>query len=368
MPQRKMILASGHHVVPMDEEELQKRVADHTGEVNGMIRLEPGGWLYPKSFPKLADHLYHFKWKPSDVVVMTWPKCGTTWTQEIIWTMRNNPNLDNPHANVKLITRVPFLDLDMNQYGLTFEQPGLRILLDELVDLWKSWPSAGLRFLKVAKNKIRHPHKGPHILITEVLPEPRTIKTHLPFSLFSPELLNTAKVVFVARNPKDVIVSFHHHMRLFKGHGYKGSFEDYVKYFVDDNLLYGPYWLMLKEAWEKRSHPNLHFIFYEDLKADIMKELNKLNDFIGANLNDTQLKNVAEWTSFSAMKKRNIEESKNIEDIAYNKDVMKNDGGFVRKGKTGDWKEKFTPELETLVDEWTKTHLGDLGLEFKYSL
>ena len=49
---------------------------------------------------------------------------------------------------------------------------------------------------------------------------------------------------------------------------------------------------MLKEAWEKRSHPNLHFIFYEDLKTDIMKELKSLNDFIGANLDENQLKNV----------------------------------------------------------------------------
>ena len=38
--------------------------------------------------------------------------------------------------------------------------------------------------------------------LVKKLPSPRTIKTHLPFTMLPPKLLDTCKVVFVARNPK----------------------------------------------------------------------------------------------------------------------------------------------------------------------
>ena len=41
--------------------------------------------------------------------------------------------------------------------------------------------------------------------------ERRLIKSHLPFEFLPPKLLDTCKVVYVARNPKDVAVSLYHH-------------------------------------------------------------------------------------------------------------------------------------------------------------
>ena len=35
-------------------------------------------------------------------------------------------------------------------------------------------------------------------------------------------------------------------------------------------------------------------------------------------------------------------------------------------GMIGDWKGKYTPELEAKVDHWIKTNLTDLGIKFKY--
>ena len=55
---------------------------------------------------------------------------------------------------------------------------------------------------------------------------------------------------------------------------------------------------MVKEAWEKKAHPNMHFVFFEDLKSDIKGELKKISDFIGAGLNEQQLKNVCKNSLF----------------------------------------------------------------------
>lgn len=63
-------------------------------------------------------------------------------------------------------------------------------------------------------------------------PSPRHIKSHLPFSLLPPALLDTCKVVYVARDPRDVAISFYHHNRLMKNMGYKGDFKTYWNYFM----------------------------------------------------------------------------------------------------------------------------------------
>ena len=46
----------------------------------------------------------------------------------------------------------------------------------------------------------------------------RLIKSHLPFEFLPPKLLDTCKVVYVARNPKDVAISLYHHYLNLPGH------------------------------------------------------------------------------------------------------------------------------------------------------
>jgi len=68
----------------------------------------------------------------------------------------------------------------------------------------------------------------------DALASPRVIKSHLPLYLLPPKLVDTCKVVYVARNPKDVIVSFYHHHRLIPLHDYHGDFEEFANYFLND--------------------------------------------------------------------------------------------------------------------------------------
>ncbi|XP_064111169.1 sulfotransferase 1C4-like [Macrobrachium nipponense] len=346
-------LESGHTLEPLTKEEMERQNRDWKGYPYGLVRVTPGRWVFPKNYKYFADRIYKYQPRKTDVFVMTFPKCGTTWTQEIVWTMRNNPDLNHPQALEFVLARSPFLDMDM----LLHKPEGLPPLNDPLLKA----------FLKLCPFK--NPFNGLMLQMSEAIPDPRTIKTHLPFSLLNPSLLDTSKVVYVARNPKDVIVSYHHHCRINKVHDFVGSFEEFVQYFVEDDLVYGAYWLHVKEAWEKRDHPNLHIVFFEDLKAKPVEELRKLNTFLETNLSEAQLEGIAKYTSFTEMKARALASGFNEENFDFfNKDVVRKDGGFFRKGESGDWKGKFTPELEDKVNKWTQENMTSFGIDFKYGV
>ena len=123
-------------------------------------------------------------------------------------------------------------------------------------------------------------------------PSPRVIKTHLPIDMLPPKLLDTCKVIFVCRNPKDTCVSFYHHYNNFPEYFFNGDFKDFAKLFIDGTLEFGSYWTMLKviltamhytpntrsqtlislqNAWKYKDHPNMKIVWFEEIKEDMMK-------------------------------------------------------------------------------------------------
>ena len=81
------------------------------------------------------------------------------------------------------------------------------------------------------------------VQFTADLKGPRIIKTHLPLSMLPPKLLDTAKVIFCTRNPKDSVVSFFHHEKMLPPHGLDkdADFMKYAKMYREGNTPYGDY-------------------------------------------------------------------------------------------------------------------------------
>lgn len=60
----------------------------------------------------------------------------------------------------------------------------------------------------------------------------RFIKSHLPLSLMPPSVFKEkSKVIYIARNPKDVIISYYHLNKLYKTQGYINDLEFYWNIF-----------------------------------------------------------------------------------------------------------------------------------------
>ncbi|XP_048242627.1 sulfotransferase 1A2-like isoform X2 [Haliotis rufescens] len=101
-------------------------------------------------------------------------------------------------------------------------------------------------------------------------PSPRVLNTHLLFHQM-PEDLKTEKikVVFLLRDPRDAIVSWHRMQTLLPHYEYKGAWKDWFPLCIYGELDWGS-WFDYVRDWERElpKHPNLdvYFWYYEDMK------------------------------------------------------------------------------------------------------
>lgn len=82
---------------------------DFSGEKDGFVQVGPKKYLFPSTFAKHAEHFYNFQARHDDIWIATFPRSGTTWTQELVWMIAND--LDYDRAQRELLTkRSPFFE------------------------------------------------------------------------------------------------------------------------------------------------------------------------------------------------------------------------------------------------------------------
>ncbi|XP_047740729.1 sulfotransferase 1C4 [Hyalella azteca] len=348
----RLELSGGRYALALSAAQQKKYVEDFTGTRNKMFRIHPCGTIVCEGFKYIEKDVYNFTFRPDDVLVMSYLKCGTTWTQEIIWNMIYSPNQEHADTDEPLITRSPVIEADMFMMDALKKVPIDHFLKDPMFSHYRT------------RCPNPNPNRGLHLQLAESYTERRVLKTHLPFSCYQPGLLDKCKVIVCVRHPKDVMLSYQHHCRLIKTHGFKGTQDTFIKYFVEDLLAWGSYAHLLREALEFKSHPNIHFIYYEDMKADIDTELLKLNEFLGLKLNSEQLNNVQQQTCFDSMQK--LDPYRLMVSEVTDKQVAEKDGPFIRQGKAGGWKGKLTAEQEEILDDYISKNFADLDLKVRY--
>lgn len=133
-------------------------------------------------------------------------------------------------------------------------------------------------------------------------PRPRLIKTHLPVQLLPVQIWTVnPKIIYVFRQPKDVAVSYFHHHTIFDH--YSGGMEDYVNSFVNDFLLWGPYYRHISGGIELNElKDNVLLTKYEDMKMDLPNEIKRTMKFLELDFTEKQIMELAEHLSIDNMK------------------------------------------------------------------
>ncbi|XP_032675693.1 sulfotransferase 1C4-like [Odontomachus brunneus] len=324
----------------LPEKMTRKMLTMFDGERTGWVQVSSQKWFFPYRYVEQGAEFYNFKIRPDDTWVLSYPRSGTTWTQELVWLLSNNLDFETSMKTF-LSERFPFLEFSL------FNHPELT---REFLEMNKGNAEKEQLCRQIAK---------PGYEVVASMPSPRFIKSHFPFSLL-PGILNVGcKIVYVARNPKDVAVSWYHLNMEIKTQGYLGDFATFWDYFENDLTPWSPYWTHLKEAWALKDHPNLLFIFYEDMQLDFLKVIKKVAKFLGKTYTDEELNKVADYLNIKNFRNNPMVNGSELKDCG----IIKS-GNFIRKGSSGGWRDFFTPEITARADKWIEANLKNTDLHF----
>lgn len=193
----------------------------------------------------------------------------------------------------------------------------------------------------------------------EALPSPRIFKSHMPYhmALGGNPLENPCKYIYIARNPKDVAVSYYYFERNKGWSGnYSGSWEHWLKMFIEGKVQRGDWFDHVLSWWKHKDAQNILYLKYEDLSKNFDEELKKIAEFMDYPLTDELLNQIKNKTSFNNMKKDKFSSIHEIGGFE----------GFFRKGKIGSWRDQFTVAQNEYFDKLYAEGMNGTGLEFEF--
>lgn len=211
-----------------------------------------------------------FRFRPDDVVIATYAKAGTTWTQQIVAQL-----IFGGQDGIDVATLSPWLDL-------------------------------------------RVPSKEVKLAALEAQQHRRFIKTHLPVDalVFSPD----AKYIYVGRDGRDVVWSlYNHHVnvnedwyRLYNDTpGRIGSpmprppssiRQYFLEWLEGDGYPFWSFWDNICSWWAIRHLPNVLFLHFADLKRDLPEQIGKVAAFLEIKLDEEAFDAAVRHCSFDYMK------------------------------------------------------------------
>jgi hypothetical protein len=246
-----------------------------------------------------------------DIFVVTYPRSGTTWTEQMVHLLLNN----GEQGEQRLTDAVPWLETLPHR------------------------PNGMIEFLKTQ-------------------PRPRRFTSHLPHPLMPPLEDKPARIIYVARNPKDVAISTYFHIQ--SKLGYEGTWEEHFQEFLHGDVGFGPYFDHILPWWQaSQKDQRILFMKYEDMKHDPAGTVARLASFLDLRPDPQLVETVVSLSSFQSMTSK---ENTNFDWIPQRADVPKH----FRKGEIGDWRNHFSLEQSRQMDDLVMKNLKDSGLQFNF--
>ena len=186
-------LSDGVFIEEIHSGELNVFLENQTWFEDGFVRFQPSGQLLPREFIKYEKTIKDLEVFESDIWISSFPNCGTTWCQEMVWNIVNNLDFETAKSK-SLDKRIPFLELSALMGEKAFENFSAED---------KSENEAVVASIEYCKH---------------LTSKPRILKTHLHFEMLPDGVKEKKpKVIYIARNPRDVVVSFYNHWRVLAG-------------------------------------------------------------------------------------------------------------------------------------------------------
>lgn len=274
-----------------------------------------------------------FEHRPGDVIISTPPKCGTTLTQMLCALLL----FDGADFPGRMDDLSPWLDM--------------RTRSDDEV--------------------LAHVHAQTHR---------RFIKTHTPLDGV-PDWPDVTYVA-VGRDPRDVFVSWEHHMENMDIEQVVAAIDaavgiDTVVPFLEETPETleerFDHWLVddsptgrmslarvvghIEVSWARRDRPNVELFHFEELRANRAAAMTRLAAAFELDLPADRIEELAESASIDRMRAR-------ADDLAPNtKQIFSDPTRFFRSGEGGDWRSFVTPEQAAVyrqrIDELVSPELRD---------
>ncbi|KAL6856302.1 hypothetical protein ACP4OV_019104 [Aristida adscensionis] len=288
------------------------------------LLLYQGFWLIAYEVPGAVAFQRRFVPRPDDVLLASYPKCGTTWLKALAFAVMAR-GTHPPSAPDHPLRR-------LNPHDCV---PRIEVVF-----------TTG----KEAKH--------------EQLPSPRLMNTHLPHTLL-PETVTAGgcKIVYVCRDPRDTVVSMWHFFRPLVDL----SFADMFETVCAGTVVNGPIWDHVLSYWRASiTRPDrVLFLKYEDLLRDPGAGVRRLAEFIGLPFSAAEedagaVASIVELCSFDKMAGLEVNKSGTVDRayISYARD------SFFRKGVAGDWVNHLTPEMAARLEQIFRDKFKGTGLDF----
>lgn len=231
--------------------------------------------VVPRRYADWSERLIHFNVRKDDIWIGGSMKTGTTLMHNIVWQLANGMDFN---AAAK------------KSSDEHFEGP---VLFDELCTSEKL-----IQFENEIIEKFNQ---------FDRMPSPRIFKTHLPAFLLPKDTWTAkSKIIYIARNPKDVIVSFYYMVRN-NAFQYKGTLEQLAQYYRKNEGFGAPFFDHIFSFWQLRKLDHILFLTYEDFLADPFGGVKKISEFLECSYDDNQLKQLTEFVSFDNLRKHRLE-------------------------------------------------------------
>jgi hypothetical protein len=238
--------------------------------------------------------------RPDDLFIVTYPRSGTTWMQMILYQLATDGSLDFDH----IYQVCPYFETSR---GMSNGFAGV--------------------------------------------PEPRTLKSHLAYR----HIPKGCKYLYVARDGKDVAVSYFHFSRSHLG--FRGSFDEFFDRFMRGRVEAGSWFEHVKGWWAHRHDPNVLFLRYEELLHDLESCLQRIIAFCDLEVEPARLPTILERCSFAFMK-RHESQFDHLTGTLWEQGLQLNT--FLRNGRAGDWKELLKAEHAARFDRALQKELDGL--------